>query len=162
VVPGDDVSGEEHMDDYFNFRFLVTPRFISGGYAAGALLVSVAAAVGGYLVARQADNAVLGLVGGTLAFVVFNLIWRLVCELWIIFFAIHDRLVELARIQLPQGVPGGPQGAAVAPGQLAVGGAMPGPEAVNPQRRFMGLLIGVLAAIFVALALVGLLAAGLR
>jgi hypothetical protein len=76
---------------------LITYDVITYIYAAGAILFTL----GGILVlfdvkfAAQvsSQNAYLD---GILALTVGNLVWRLICEGWMVLFAIHQRLAEQA------------------------------------------------------------------
>jgi hypothetical protein len=74
------------MGDFFAFRTLITPRFIQILFVLG--LLGIVLAFIGTLAADEALAGFLLLVFGTLY-------WRIVCELFYVFFRISDTLVEI-------------------------------------------------------------------
>ena len=91
------------MPGYFSFQKLITPRFVKFIYAVGLLAMTaggIALAVwaglglrsrtlptrmGVYYIAIGAASAILG-----------NLVWRVLCEIWIVLFNIHSLLGVIA------------------------------------------------------------------
>lgn len=86
------------MSDYFAFRKMITPALIKALYVIGALSISV---VGLITFFTKSGDKTLGINGGPLIgillLVVGNLVWRVYCELVIIFFSIHERLVGIEK-----------------------------------------------------------------
>jgi hypothetical protein len=92
------------MPGYFSFQKLITPRFVKFIYVVG-LLALIAGGIG------LAIWAGLGLRSRTLptrmgvyyiaigagVAIVGNLVWRVLCEIWIVLFNIHNLLGSLAR-----------------------------------------------------------------
>ena len=91
------------MPGYFSFQKLITPRFVKFIYAVGLLAITA----GGIALAIWAG---LGLRSRTLptrmgiyyiaigggAAIVGNLVWRVLCEIWIVLFNIHNQLGIIA------------------------------------------------------------------
>jgi hypothetical protein len=91
------------MPGYFSFQKLITPRFVKFIYAVGLLALTA----GGIALATWAT---LGLrsrtmptrmgvyyiaIGASVA-IVGNLVWRVLCEIWIVLFNIHNLLGVVA------------------------------------------------------------------
>ena len=74
------------MGDFFAFRTLITPRFIQILFALGLLGIALA-----FIGAVSSDQALAGL----LILVFGTLYWRIVCELFFVFFRISDTLVSI-------------------------------------------------------------------
>ena len=74
------------MGDFFAFRTLITPRFIQILFALGLLGIVL-----GFVAAMSADEAV----AGVLLLLFGTLYWRIVCELFFVFFRISDTLVSI-------------------------------------------------------------------
>jgi hypothetical protein len=83
------------LGDFFGFRALVTPALIKALYAVGAVMVTLGSIPVGMAAASSAGDDGAGFLAGLAYFVIANLVWRVCCELLIIIFSIHDRLVEL-------------------------------------------------------------------
>jgi hypothetical protein len=91
------------MAGYFSFKKLITPRFVKFIYVVG----SIALTVGGIGLAAW---AALGLRSATLptrmgayyialgagSVIIGNLVWRVLCEIWIVLFNIHNLLGSIA------------------------------------------------------------------
>jgi hypothetical protein len=92
------------MPGYFSFQKLITPRFVKFIYVVG-LLAMTASGIG------LAIWAGLGLRSATLptrmgvyyiaigagVAIVGNLVWRVLCEIWIVLFNIHNLLGSIER-----------------------------------------------------------------
>lgn len=92
--------------DFFTFRFMVTTHLIEVVYVTGAWAMTVGGLIQissivyavnengyGWAFGEGRQTLVLWFVLGVLSILVGNLFWRLFCELWILFFNIHDELV---------------------------------------------------------------------
>ena len=86
-------AAESWLADFFAFRTLITRPFIKIIYVIGALFVTI-----GSLVMMLAGpvgggaNAALGLI----YLVLGNIAWRVMCEVWIVFFKMYDVLKSIA------------------------------------------------------------------
>lgn len=74
------------MGDFFAFRTLITPRFIQILFVLGLLGIVL-----GFIAAVSSDEALAGI----LLLVFGTLYWRIVCELFYVFFRISDTLVSI-------------------------------------------------------------------
>jgi hypothetical protein len=74
------------VGDFFAFRTLITPRFIQILFALGLLGIVL-----GFVAALSSDEAIAGF----LLLIFGTLYWRIVCELFYVFFRISDTLVEI-------------------------------------------------------------------
>ena len=87
------------MPGYFSFQKLITPRFVKFIYAVGLLAMTgggIALAVWAGLGLRSATlpnrTAAYYIAIGAGVAVVGNLVWRVLCEIWIVLFNIHNLL----------------------------------------------------------------------
>ena len=91
------------MPGYFSFQKLITPRFVKFIYAVGLLVMTaggIALAVWAGLGLRSATLPTrMGVyyiaIGAGIA-IVGNLVWRVLCEIWIVLFNIHNLLGVIA------------------------------------------------------------------
>ena len=74
------------MGDFFAFRTLITPRFIQILFVLGLLGIVLP-----FVAAASSDQTVAGL----LILIFGTLYWRIVCELFFVFFRISDTLVSI-------------------------------------------------------------------
>lgn len=92
------------MPGYFSFQNLITPRFVKFIYVVGLMALTAAGIgwaiwaglglrsatlstrMGAYYIAIGAGLAILG-----------NLVWRVLCEIWIVLFNIHNLLGSIER-----------------------------------------------------------------
>jgi hypothetical protein len=91
------------MPGYFSFQKLITPRFVKFIYAIGLLAMTVAGialAVWAGLGLRSATlptrMGVYYIAIGASVTIVGNLVWRVLCEIWIVLFSIHNLLGSIA------------------------------------------------------------------
>ncbi|MDD3763894.1 MAG: DUF4282 domain-containing protein [Nevskiales bacterium] len=84
------------LADLLGFRVMLAPYLIRFVYWAGALAIvgvgvqrAFRALVGG------SDGGILGVLLAVAGAAVLLLIWRVLCELWMVAFGIHERLGEL-------------------------------------------------------------------
>ena len=92
------------MPGYFSFQKLITPRFVKFIYVVGLIALTaggiglatwaglrlrsatLATQIGFYYIATGASIAIVG-----------NLVWRVLCEIWIVLFNIHNLLGSIER-----------------------------------------------------------------
>jgi rubredoxin len=100
------------IQDFLMFRFLVTTHIIQVVYIAGAWVITIGGLLqigavayaiyeNGYESALREgrETLILWVVAGVLGLIIGNLFWRLICELWILFFSMHDQLVSINKKQ---------------------------------------------------------------
>ena len=87
------------MPGYFSFQKLITPRFVKFIYAVGLLVMTaggIALAIWAGLGLRSATlptrMGIYYIAIGAGAAIVGNLVWRVLCEIWIVLFNIHNML----------------------------------------------------------------------
>jgi hypothetical protein len=87
------------MSGYFSFQKLITPRFVKVIYVVGLMAITaggIGLAIGAGLGLRSATLAtrmgVYYIALGVGVVIVGNLVWRVLCEIWIVLFNIHNML----------------------------------------------------------------------
>src|SRR5687768_14787769 len=98
------------MPGYFSFQKLITPRFVKLIYVVGLLAITasgIGLAIWAGLGLRSATlptrMGVYYIAIGAGVTIVGNLVWRVLCEIWIVLFNIHDLLgsIESGARHLP-------------------------------------------------------------
>jgi hypothetical protein len=89
--PPPPTAGAFNFSDFINFRYLITPGFITVIYVVGALFITIAA------LASAGTSGSGGLIGAILVFVFGNLWWRVVLEFVMVLFRINDSLQSIDR-----------------------------------------------------------------
>jgi len=91
------------MPGYFSFQKLITPRFVKFIYVIGLLALTIGGiglAVWAGLGLRSATlptrMGVYYIAIGAGAVILGNLVWRVLCEIWIVLFNIHNLLGSIA------------------------------------------------------------------
>jgi hypothetical protein len=77
--------------DYFSFKSMISLSLIKTIYIIGAIIVTL---WGVYLLfgGSNAGGTLLSVLAGIITLVFGNIMWRVTCEIWIVFFSIHERL----------------------------------------------------------------------
>ena len=104
--PIEDIHDESYTDNeyqkqesggFFSFRTMVSRTLIQIIYILGMIAFSI----GGILIMVQAANSRYGagekFMIGLVVLILGNLIWRIICEGWILLFNIHEVLVSIER-----------------------------------------------------------------
>ena len=89
--PPQPTTGTFNFSDFINFRYLITPGFITVIYAVGALLITIGA------LASAGTAGGGGILSALLVFVFGNLWWRVVLEFVMVLFRINDSLASIDR-----------------------------------------------------------------
>ena len=92
-----DEEPETQPGGFFSFRLMIAPILIKIIYVLGMIGVTVAGIVmiiQGMESRRQEELVYIGL----LYIVIGNLVWRLICEGWILMFKMHDTLVSIDKL----------------------------------------------------------------
>ena len=92
------------MAGYFSFRKMISGSFVKAFYALGFILLT-AAGIGAIIwtVMRLNDGTmatrpgIYYIAGGAGVLIIGNLIWRMICELWLLLFGVHSLLVSIDR-----------------------------------------------------------------
>jgi hypothetical protein len=83
--------GAFNFSDFVNFRYLITPGFITVIYIVGAILITIGA------LATAGSGGSGGVLGGLFFLVLGNLWWRIVLEFVMVLFRINDSLGSIDR-----------------------------------------------------------------
>ena len=78
------------MKDFFGFRKMVSAAIIKFIYILGVIVLTI----GGIGMLFQGDEKILI---GLAAIILGNLLWRIICEVWILLFSIHDILESVEK-----------------------------------------------------------------
>ena len=81
------------MNDFFSFRKMVTPIVIKILYALGAIALPITIFALSYQNSYRYNSPIFFLV--LLGVIVAELVWRLLCETMILFFSMHEVLVQI-------------------------------------------------------------------
>ena len=77
---------------FFSFRVLVSRAIIKVLYFIGMLILTLGG-IGRLLTAYSQEETMVGILILTLG----NILWRIICEGWILFFSIHDILASIEK-----------------------------------------------------------------
>lgn len=81
-------------NEYFSFRKLISSSLIRFIYIIGAIFVTLMALAVMFGAIPYAGGFV-NFLAGIFFLVLGNLMWRVTCEVWMVFFGIHDRLSSI-------------------------------------------------------------------
>lgn len=91
AAPG--ISASDGMSGFFSFRKMVSTQIIKALYFIGMLALTLGGLAG---LASSYDESI---VAGLLALTAGNLLWRILCEGWILLFSMHDILGSIEKLQ---------------------------------------------------------------
>jgi hypothetical protein len=90
------------MSDYFSFQKCITSLFVKAVYFLGFLALTAGGiGLAGWAAMRLYEASISRGLGwyyiavGVGVLLVGNLVWRVFCEIWIVLFNIHERLISL-------------------------------------------------------------------
>jgi hypothetical protein len=78
------------MSEYLSFRRFITTTFIMIIYVLGAIVVTI----GSFLLMLFGP---VGIVAGVIMLLLGNLVWRMLCEYWVVQFRIYEEIASLNR-----------------------------------------------------------------
>ena len=82
------------MERYFSFTKMISTSIIRGMHKIGCGVLTI----GGLIAVKRGFDGNIEMVMIGIAVLIFgNLLWRLICEAWILFFRIHESLVSIER-----------------------------------------------------------------
>jgi len=84
------VGGHYGINRYFEFRTLITPNIIKACYFFGAFIIT---ALSIFLILSPEEGK--GITYGILILVFGNILWRVMCEVIILLFSLHDVAVSI-------------------------------------------------------------------
>jgi hypothetical protein len=90
------------MSAYFSFERMITPSFVKVVYFLGFLALTVAGIGLMVWAGLQLNEATIDrslgwryVALGAAILIAGNIVWRVLCELWVVLFGIHDELVSM-------------------------------------------------------------------
>ncbi len=90
------------MAGYFSFQRMITPSFVKAIYVVGFVAITVAGVSLIVWAGLRLHDANIGrqqgwqfVALGATAVIIGNLIWRIFCEFWVVFFNIHSYLASM-------------------------------------------------------------------
>ena len=83
--------GAFNFSDFINFRYLITPGFITVIYVIGAIFITIGA------LASAGSSGSGGVLAGLIVLIFGNLWWRIILEFVMVLFRINDSLVSIDR-----------------------------------------------------------------
>ncbi len=83
------------MSDFLSFETFIAPKIIRVVFAIGLLLIAIATLVRVIYGIWQL-NVITGVILPLIGACVFGLLWRIYCELILVFFDMRDKLADLA------------------------------------------------------------------
>ena len=79
---------------FFNFNWMISTYLLQFLYVVGLIVITV---VSIYLIVNGVEQEQCFSIGlGAVLLIFGNILWRILCELWILFFSIHDLICEIA------------------------------------------------------------------
>ncbi len=93
------LNGSNGFSDFFSFRKMISSTFIQIIYVIGAIaiiIVSIAMIIGDVNGSYTSDG-IESAWGGVLLLTLGNIIWRVLCEAWIIFFRIAEDISKIEK-----------------------------------------------------------------
>ena len=83
------------FEQFLSFRHMITPSLVKFLYFAGALLITIGGVVAIFWPEHGPKDLPGGQPGAVGVLIFGNLLWRMLCELAILLFSIHEVLVNL-------------------------------------------------------------------
>ena len=84
---------EKQNSDFFSFRTMITVSWVKFNYVLGGILVGLLGLWFAFMGVAEGDG--VEIFRGLCVVLIGNLVWRLFCEAWIVFFRIHEALVSI-------------------------------------------------------------------
>ena len=83
------------ISGFFKFDWMISTSILQFLYVVGLIIIT---SVSFYLMLEGFDqNEGVSIIIGAVLLILGNILWRIICELWIILFSIHDLLGEITR-----------------------------------------------------------------
>lgn len=90
------------MAGYFSFERMITPAFVKVIYFLGFLALTAGGVALAVWAGMQLNDATISralgwryVAAGVAAVVLGNILWRVLCELWVVLFGIHSELISV-------------------------------------------------------------------
>lgn len=90
------------MAGYFSFERMITPAFVKVIYFLGFLALTAGGVAMAVWAGMQLNDATISralgwryVAAGVAAVVLGNILWRVLCELWVVLFGIHSELISV-------------------------------------------------------------------
>jgi len=87
------ITKEGKMRRFLNFQIMVSSWVLKIIYILGAIVITLGGIILFFVVLFKGGIYILLSFAVLISIVICNLIWRVLCELWILFFSMHDSIV---------------------------------------------------------------------
>jgi hypothetical protein len=86
---------EDKISDFFNFRIFISTKIIELIYVLGIIALTIfAILIASEFISRDEEELT---VLTFIIYIIFNLIWRVLCEFTILFFSMHEILASIEK-----------------------------------------------------------------
>jgi hypothetical protein len=88
-------SSQDKISDFFNFRIFISTKIIELIYVLGIIALTIfAILIASEFISRDEEELT---VLTFIIYIIFNLIWRVLCEFTILFFSMHEILASIEK-----------------------------------------------------------------
>jgi hypothetical protein len=90
---------EDKISDFFNFRIFISTKIIKLIYNLGVIILTIIAILIAPEFISRVEKELTGLtfILTFIIYIIFNLIWRVLCEFTILFFSMHEILASIEK-----------------------------------------------------------------
>jgi hypothetical protein len=92
-------SSQDKISDFFNFRIFISTKIIKLIYNLGVIILTIIAILIAPEFISRVEKELTGLtfILTFIIYIIFNLIWRVLCEFTILFFSMHEILASIEK-----------------------------------------------------------------
>lgn len=87
-------AAESWFADFFSFKMFITRPFIKIIYVIGAVLLTIGS-IASMILGVSTYGGGMAIIYSLLMLILGNIGWRITCEVWIVFFRMHDILKSI-------------------------------------------------------------------
>ena len=90
------------LGDFFSFKIMISLSIVKIIYAIGFVIITAIGIV--TMVSGISDySGFLGIIAGLMIILFGNIVWRVLCEWWVVFFSMHEQIVKIEENTQTQG-----------------------------------------------------------
>ncbi len=82
-------------NSFLSFDKMISQSLIKFIYVLGAIFITLFGVLRLFGIIPGIGGAFVGILTGLVVIIFGNLMWRVTCEIWILFFSMHDKLVKI-------------------------------------------------------------------